>query len=531
MSRLYAAVLRRYVDSDYVLRRKAHLLLSFNLGLAVLIPLGFLVSYFFTDFSLLMSAALAVFFASVLISILCLYAGQYAVAAHLLLVFAFASIWFLIFFDVSRDPLMWLNTVALIASGLALVPLVTLRRPAVVFVYLALNTGVLVFIADQAGRTGVLDETQQIDFLLDNTLTFISISIFGFLVGRLNGDVLRHVRELLEDQRVRTNQREQMFVRLREATLQLKSSAERMAGKVRIFSDETTSQAASVEQLSSAITELGATNENIHKMQREQQTAMGAATAQLRQIYDLVSQAEVEIRRVEEARDSLGRETESTYQDMSGVLEQIRSVSEKFGEVDVVVQMIHDISEKTNLLALNASIEAARAGEHGRGFAVVADEVSKLAESTAKNARAIGDLVGSNRAGLNASLERLDAFTRNLESMIAGTRNLSHANDGVVQFLREDLNLKRDLFKKTDELRESADGLVQAMSDFVPAFQEILDSAMSINDATQRIASESGELAEVAGRVEATGEDLQAFLDSDDSAAVIPGNNVDVQAR
>ncbi|MBI5329187.1 MAG: Tar ligand binding domain-containing protein [Betaproteobacteria bacterium] len=266
---------------------------------------------------------------------------------------------------------------------------------------------------------------------------------------------------------------------LRQSAGELASSAEGSARSTEMQAEAASSMAASVEQLSVSI-------DQVEEHASEARTITQESSRQSSEGGRIIHEAAAEMSHISEAVNN----TAGTIKDLNEYSEQISSI----------VQVIKDIADQTNLLALNAAIEAARAGEQGRGFAVVADEVRKLAERTGNSTHEISDMIGKIQVGAQRAVQEMESGVKRVSdgvdlahqagdsvtSIRGSAEQTTRAVDDINLALKEQSIAARDIAQKVERIAQGSEENSAAVAQTAAAAQRLDQLARALADLAGR---------------------------------------------
>ncbi len=186
--------------------------------------------------------------------------------------------------------------------------------------------------------------------------------------------------------------------------------------------------------------------------------------------------------------------------DVQGIAESIGSLQEEINKISTVMQVIRDISEQTNLLALNAAIEAARAGEAGRGFAVVADEVRNLSQRTGKSTEEINQIITS----LQNKAQQVSKTVREKQGEAAtaagNAKSADEALHGILTSVETIVGMSDTIATLASQQEAAAGGITDAVSYIEGLSRQNADEANAFHAMSQELSSKSENLSTIVSK-------------------------------
>ena len=161
----------------------------------------------------------------------------------------------------------------------------------------------------------------------------------------------------------------------------------------------------------------------------------------------------------------------TTVNNIQGLAEQLNTASSAVAALDSdvnkitkILEVIGDIAEQTNLLALNAAIEAARAGEQGRGFAVVADEVRNLAGRTQDSTKEIQQMVTNLQTGSRNAISTMDICAETSANTVGESQHASEALAKIVVVLETISTMSHEIATASAEQKEVGEDIAMRVN-------------------------------------------------------------------
>jgi len=301
---------------------------------------------------------------------------------------------------------------------------------------------------------------------------------------------------------------------IKDTATDLASSSEEMSSATTSFSDNAQSQAASAEEITATVEQISAGMDSISNSTRRQFDSLISLINQMKELSGHIRDMGATISETKNTTGKISADARTGEESLGLMNRSMEKITESSTAMINIVGIINDISEKINLLSLNAAIEAARAGEAGRGFAVVADEISKLADQTASSIKEIDSLIKINNEEIDRGMGNVRTSIDITNKIIEGVTRIAAQMEKVSGSMQEQVETNGRVNAEAEKVRAISEEIKNSSEEQKLAVTEIVKSIASINELTQASASGAEEMAGNSENIAAMADSLSKTVES-----------------
>ena len=259
--------------------------------------------------------------------------------------------------------------------------------------------------------------------------------------------------------------------------------------------------ATSSEQLYASTDEMSSGAEKAMKQTDQVASAIEQMTATILEVAKNSSQAAESAREAAATATKGGDIVHKNIEGMAKIAKSVRESADTIAtlgrssdQIGEIIEVIDDIADQTNLLALNAAIEAARAGEQGRGFAVVADEVRKLAERTTKATKEIAAMIKSIQSDTSGAVASMEVGTKEVETGVHLANQAGESLNQIVGMVQRVMDMVQQIATAAEEQSAAVEDISNNVEQISSVNKESAGTAQHGSQASQQLSKLAAEL-------------------------------------
>lgn len=321
----------------------------------------------------------------------------------------------------------------------------------------------------------------------------------GELTRRIESQGKDELGQLMKSLNEMADNLSDLIGKIRNTSEKITGSSQNLAASSEEFSSTSEEQAAAVEEVSATAEELSATAAKVSDATRKAVDSVKRIRDHVDHLVEsnmLVMQSLNELSESSRMAAEKADYNQKEIGETTAAMQQIEHATRKIADF---VQIITEISERTNLLSLNAAIEAARAGDAGRGFAVVAGEITRLADQTQQSAREVEQSIDETLKSIQNGVQRVHGVSENMTVILNEVQNIDaqvksiegsatrHSDNvtGITNSAQTVESMIGEIHSGADEQKRATDEVERTMED--------------INRSSQSVSAGAGNLANLAG--------------------------------